>query len=302
MSRTIPVALQTHLDTGVTTLCGLLRIAPVNGGSVIGVTDLDVDITYDDGDGSITYSAPAGFIASNIATSSDLSVDNAEATGLLPEYELPISEADIRAGIYDYAEFTLYLVNYMDLTMGHIVLMHGTMGQMRSKDGLSFFGEMRSLTQQLRQTIVERDSLTCRATFGSQPGEVRFPCGIDATALFVSVSVDSVGEETDRTFTDAGLTQAADYFAPGMLEWLTGANAGRTYEVESFASGGIVSLGFPTAYPIAIGDTARIRPDCTKNWSGTMSCESYNNRLNFRGEPHIPVGDSGSAQIPGSGY
>lgn len=314
MPRTIPIALQSHLDGETTTTCHILRIEPVRSGySVIGLTDLDRDVVYDDGDGEVTYLAPVGFVASTIVSSADFAVDNAETRSLFPEYDIPqISEADINAGAYDYAKFRLSLVNYEDLSMGAVRIMTGTLGEMKTVDGLSFLGELRSLFQQFRQSIVERDSLTCRATFGSQaldfvassnsgtPKLERFPCGIDAEALWVNGTVTNVGVESDIAFEDSGLSgESSDGFAPGIVEWLTGSNAGRQYEVSQFEAG-VVTLAFPTAFTIEIGDTFKIRPDCTKQWSGHLSCEHYNNRLNFRGEPFIPVGDAGSTSVPGA--
>jgi hypothetical protein len=59
MSRTIPAALQVHLNQSVTTTCRLLRIA-LRDGRVFGVTSLDADVTYNDGRGAVTYSANQG--------------------------------------------------------------------------------------------------------------------------------------------------------------------------------------------------------------------------------------------------
>jgi uncharacterized phage protein (TIGR02218 family) len=316
MSRTIPISLQAHLDTGATTTCGILRIEPVRPGySVIGLTDLDRNVDYDDGDGEVTYLAPVGFTASAYVATADFAVDNAESKSLFPEFDVPqLTEADINAGVYDYARYKLMLVNYEDLTQGHAILSTGTLGEMKTIDGLAFMGELRSLFQQFRQSIVERDSLTCRATFGSQsadssnastaPKIERFPCGIVVDDLWVSGSVTQVGVESDLAFASSDLTAQSLSYVPGVVEWETGANAGRQYEVSDyqFTSGsGVVTLSFPTAFQIADGDTFRIRPDCTKHWSGANSCLTYDNRLNFRGEPFIPVGDAGVTSTPGSG-
>jgi len=282
---------------------------------VIGLTDLDRDVAYDDGQGALMYLAPVGFTASAYVSTADFSVDNADTKSLFPEFDIDqLTEADVQSGAYDYAQFKLMLVNYDDLSQGHITLMTGTLGEMKTIDGLSFFGELRSLFQQYRQSIVERDSLTCRATFGSQsadssnaagaPKIERFPCGIVVDGLWSNATVTQVGAESNLVFASTGLVQFDNAFTPGVVEWLTGANAGRQYEVESYTfsspAGGTVTLAFPTAFPITDGDTLRIRPDCTKRWNGPNSCFTYGNRLNFRGEPFIPVGDSGSSSTPGS--
>lgn len=231
--KTIPAILQTHLDEQVNTTCLLLRIER-NAGAfgtalpVLGVTTLDQDVTYDDGDGAVTYSAASGFVPSNLSASGDMGVDNAEAEILVPAFDLgPVVEADINAGRYDSAPFILYRVNYKDLTTGrHEIIMAGTLGQARVVGGLSAFCELRSISQQFKQTVCEVDSITCRADFGSTA------CGVDISTLWETGEVSAVGTETDREFSaDSALTEGA--LVPGIVQWLTGDNAGRSYEIEA---------------------------------------------------------------------
>jgi len=300
--KTIPAILQTHFDAQVNTTCLLLRIERNVGAfgtplPVLGLSTLDQDVTYDDGNGSVTYSAMSGFVPTNISSTGDMAIDNAEAEILVPAYDLgPVVESDINAGRYDSAPFVLYRVNYNDLTSGrHEIVMAGTLGQAKVVGGLSAFCELRSITQQYKQTICEVDSLTCRATFGSTA------CGIDADALFETGTVTSVGTETDREFSSlsAFLT---DELMPGIVQWLTGANAGRSYEIEANASASgtcTALLTFPTPFPIVIGDTFKWRPDCGKQF--LRDCKNkYSNGINFRGEPYIPVGDEAQLATPGA--
>lgn len=315
--RTIPIALQAHLDTGMTTVTHLIRIDPVTAGyDPVGVTLLDRDVVYDDGDGEITYLAAIGMIPASLDTSLDMTVDNTEIQSLVPEFDLPISEADIIAGVYDFAKMTIYMVNYESLSDGHVVLGYGTTGQMRVQQGLSFWTEYTALSKQLKQSIVEKDSLTCRAIFGSQPigspadsaGEFpvmqRFPCGKDAQALFTGPhTVTAVDAEFNQGFTASGLGAAEDTYVPGMLEWLTGTNRGRTHEVETQSAGGHIEMTFQTMFPVEIGDTFRIRPDCTKWVEEHNGCKFHFGTdwvLHYRGEPYIPVQDSDQINTPGA--
>jgi len=190
-----------------------------------------------------------------------------------------------------------------DLSAGHRVVTHGYLGKPRiGKNGAYVSLELRSLVDLLRQTPWEKWQIRCRVkVFGSQAGEERFPCKYDTSGEWVNgVSVTGVGIETDRTFTASSLAQAAEYFAPGMIEWVTGNNAGLSYEVEAFALGGIITVTFPTAYPVESGDTFNIRRDCTRQWSGHNSCQTYNNRANYRGEPKIRPAEELSATVPGA--
>lgn len=313
--RNIPAALQAHLDSGATTITYFMRIMPIQPGFPdVGVTMGDQTQDYDDGDGVLTYQAAIGMVPAMISYSSEMDVDNSQAQHAVPapEYDLPISEADIVSGAYDFARFRVYLVNYEDLSMGHVVITDGQLGRMTVQDGLSFSSEWTAKSKQLKQSIVEKDSLTCRATFGSQaPGtgsgapEQKFPCGKDATALFTSAkTVTGVGLENTRTFTASGLGLAADACVPGMLVWLTGANAGRTYEVEAQSAAGVVSQAFEAMFPIQVGDTFKIRPDCTKWKDGHNGCKTHfpgnTWKLHYRGEPLIPVQDSDQINTPGA--
>ncbi len=313
MARTIPIALQDHLETGATTNCYLIRIDPVTPGyASFGAALLDRDVIYDDGDGPLTYSAIVGMQPSTLLSRADLSVDGGEAKGLLPEFDFPISETDIIAGVYDFAEYTLYMVNYEDLAAGRVIMSAGTLGQFKVVDyGLSFVEELRGLSDPLKQSCCEKDSLSCRATFGSQPiGTLgaeyteRFPCGFDATSLLISFTVTSVGLETNITFTDSALVAATDLFSPGIMKWDTGANAGRSYEVESNTNTGTVTLAYPTAFPIQEGDTGKIRRDCNKQARDvSKGCKSHWGAdwvNHFRGEPDIPIGDAGAMETPGA--
>lgn len=315
--RNVPISIQSSLDSGVTTMTLLLRIDPVTEGfDSFGVTALDKDLFYNDGMSELTYLAPIGMVPANLTASGDMEVGNTSIQHLFPEFNTPISEADISAGVYDFAEYSYYLVDYNNLTPNtHVVLAHGQLGQMKMEDGLSWFSELTDLTKQLMQSIVEKDSITCRATFGSQPigssdssgsaVEERFPCGKDAEALYVGpYTVTSPGAEFNNQFTASGMAEPAGTYVPGMLRWLTGDNAGRVVEVDSQSSGGVIELTFETMFPIQAGDTFEIRPDCTKWKEGTNGCKFHFGdtewKLHYRGEPYIPVQDSDQLNTPGA--
>jgi uncharacterized phage protein (TIGR02218 family) len=303
VSRIIPIALQDHLAQRATTTCRLLQIKPARE-DVFGYCSTNRAVDFDalDGYGEVTYQVMSGFDASAIVATGDTAVDNAEARVLYLS-GCPITEAKINAGVYDGAEFTMLEVNYNDLTAGRCkTVMHGYIGRAKTLRGGLFSLELRDLVDVLRQEPWEKWQIACRVKrFGSQVGEERFPCKYSLAGEWVTgvaVTADSI--ESNRTFTASGLAQAADYFAPGMVLWTTGPNAGLSFEVESFASGGVISLTFPTPYPISEDDEFDIRRDCTRQWSGHNSCETYGNRPNYRGEPKIKVGDAISNSVPGA--
>lgn len=313
MPRVVSATMAESYASDASTRTWIMRVDPVTPGyDSFGASGLDRGFNYDDGDDTLWYSPIVGFQPSTLASSADLSIDNAESKGLLPEYDFPISEVDIIAGVYDFAEFTVYEVDYENLVPGSgLVLTSGTLGRFRIVDyGLSFVEELRGLSDQLKQSVCQKDSLGCRAIFGSQakgtPGaEVTelFPCGFDATTLLENFTVTSVGLENTITF-DTGLATTIDEFSPGMVKWATGSNAGRSQEVGSNDATGGITLAYPAPFPIQVGDTGAVRPDCSKQArdaaKGCLFHFGADWILHFRGEPDIPIGDQGSMETPGA--
>lgn len=316
MGRAIPIKLQEALDSGASTLTHILKITPVRPGfSAYGVSGTNRDIVYDDGDGPITYSAAIGMVPSNLQSVPNLSVDNADFQHLIPEFDVPITEEDIRAGVYDYAEFTLMLVDYENLSAGHGVVHHGNLGQLRIKDGLSFWNELFGLSKFLKQSVCPRYSRTCRATFGSQPpgtgGGVKEEedyCGFDAESLFEEFQVTSIGSEPTVEFTDALLPwdsdgPTEDIYHRGLIRWVTGLNAGREYEIEGNTTGGTVTTMFAMDYPAQVGDTGLIRRGCNKQArDAERGCAHWFGAEwtgHVRGEPDLPLGDALANSVPG---
>ena len=297
MKRHVPPALLAHLQSRVTTMTSLWRIEPVSG-PAFGLTTLDQDVTYD----GLTYGARRGYTPSATQSTADLSVDNGEMEVLLgEEWDVDaVTDEMIQRGYLDNARWTELRVNYEDLSMGHYVRGSGVIGEMRTRDGMVAFLEARSLSQVLKQTsIIDPTSISCRSEFGNREGNHetnrRF-CGYDLTGEWVDGVVTDVGIEEDRVFTALALDQPADFFAPGMVEWLTGENAGRSTEVEAFAAG-VVMLWEPTPGVIVEGDTFRIRRDCPKT---PEACKAFGNYVNYNGEPDMPVATGDALGVPGA--
>lgn len=301
MSRNIPAALQAHLLLSATTTCRLLRIelksgdSPAGPPTVYGITTLDRDILYDDGDGPINYVASNGFDPSAISSDVGYSVDNAEGYALISDDVPGVTVEMAEAGDLDDAQWKAYLVNFEDLTMGHAVLDAGDLGEVPTKYGMLWVPELLSYMMRLHQPVGGVWSRTCRAIFGS-PADSQTGCGVDVEPLWVIGEVLSVGAESDRVFTGDNVT-ATIVPVPGRVQWLTGANAGREYATEE-VDGDTVSLNETAAYAIAPGDQYRIRPDCRKRYEEDCIV-TWDNGPNFKGEPKTPVGDAMSIMTPG---
>jgi uncharacterized phage protein (TIGR02218 family) len=283
--KTIPAALQTYIDQEATTLCLLCKVSCKNG-TILGFTNLDASVSYNDGTGLLTYAADQGFTPHRIQATADLAIDNTELDGWVTA--TGVTEAQIRAGLFDFAKIIVYRVNYLDLSASHEIVVSGTAGETEFTQ-LGWKTEFRSLTQQLKQPISKLYSLTCRAKFGDAKCTKAF--------TWVSGSVTSVGVETDRQFTDSTATQADGFYALGVIEWLTGANIGQQMEIDSYVAKAFTHT-FALAYAIAIGDTYRRRQDCDKTFA--MCKNTHNNVLNNRSEHLIPVAEAAKLMVPGA--
>ena len=86
--KSLTANLQTHLDSGTTTLAWCWRLTR-NDRAVFGFTDHDRPLAFD----GTTFEPESGFTASEIRSGSDLSVDAQEAEGVLTSDT--ITETDI---------------------------------------------------------------------------------------------------------------------------------------------------------------------------------------------------------------
>lgn len=276
--RAFPQSLQTHLDSGATTLAWCWRLTR-NDGTVFGFTDHDRSLTFD----GTTFEPESGFTATEIRSGSDLSVDAQEAEGVLTSDT--ITETDILDGRWDNATVEIWRVNWAD-TASRALLRRGAIGQVR-RGRLHFVAEMRSLAHVLGQTIGRTFQASCDAALGDAR------CGVDLngpTNKGTGVVVTLAG---DRAFTTSGLSGFTDgWIAQGTVTWLTGANIGRKAEVLTHAittSDVKITLLEAPIRPIAASDTFDIFAGCDKRFE---SCQAkFANAVNFRGFPHIPGQD-----------
>lgn len=268
--KTISPALKAHLQGEVTTIATCWK-ATLTNNQVYGFTDHTEDITFD----SVTFEASTGFTPSNIQATNDLAVDNLEVHGLLSSDA--ISEADIMAGLWDYATVEVFIVNWADLTQGALYLRKGELGNVKINRS-SFIAEMRGMMQRLTNNLGEITTPTCRAIFCDAR------CGLNAVTYTVSGTITSVS--SNRIIADSSRTEADHYFTYGMITFTSGDNIGLSMEIKNYVlTGGSIEMVLPLPYAIAVGDTYTMIAGCNKT---ITKCVSFSNAVNFRGEPHVP--------------
>lgn len=269
--KTASTALQTHLAGEVTTLCTCWK-AVLKNGTVYGFTNHDQNIVFE----GVTYKAAAGFTPSDIQSNSTLAVPGLDVEGLLSSDA--ITESDLMAGLWDFAEITVFLLNWADLTQGSMSLARGKLGEVNLRRS-HFVAEMRGLSQAFSTQIGELYSPSCRASLGDTR------CKVSMAAHTFTGSVTAV---TGRdVFADSARTQADNYFAYGEITWTSGANNGLKMEVRTWVNASkTFSLFLPMPYDIQVGDTYSVTAGCDRLFN---TCKTtFSNAVNFRGEPHVP--------------
>lgn len=277
--KALSSALQAHLDEGTTTLAWCWRITRADG-VTFGFTDHDRTLTFD----GTAFEPESGLTASEIRSGSDLSVDAQDAQGVLSSDR--ITETDILDGRWDNAAVEIWRVNWAE-PAERVLLRAGAIGEIR-RGRVAFTAEMRSLAHLLGQTVGRTFQASCDAALGDAR------CGVNLAAPSNRATGTVHVPLRDRTFSTTGLGAfAAGWFTFGILEWTSGANAGRRVEVaghEVTGGAAIITLLEAPVRAIAPADAFTILAGCDKSAS---TCQTkFANILNFRGFPHIPGQDT----------
>lgn len=273
--------LAAHIALEVTTLATLWKITRKDG-MVLGFTDHDEDITYPANPSGLVYQALSAYSRSALRASDNLDVQNMQVDGVIDS--AAISDADVRAGKYDYAQVEVRMVNWRDLSMGSVgePTVSGWFGQLELKEFM-YSAELRGLAQLLTQTLGDLYSPGCRVDLGDPA-----TCKFDLAAVTQTGAVTSAAD--NRTLFASGITAADGYFDGGLLTWLTGTNAGLSMEVKQWTSAGSeIVLMLKMLLDIQAGDTFTIAPGCDKNV--TTCHDKFSNVVNFHGEPYLPGRD-----------
>lgn len=181
--KTISPELQAHLDGQLTNLATLWRIIRTDNTEFF-FTDHNQNITFE---GNI-YQASSGYNRSAIDNKSGFPVDNLNVFGFFDNEA--ITEQDLRAGLFDFAEVRISTVNYTDLSQGAMKLKRGKLGEVIYSQSTGVFNtELRGLTQLYSQRAVELYQSQCRADLGDSQCKVPI-----RPALRTGATVYAVGD------------------------------------------------------------------------------------------------------------
>ncbi len=171
-------ALKAHLAQSYQTTCTSWLTQKKNG-EVIGFTEHDLDISFNleawmtsvglgpipgvVSTGLVTYRAAVGHSRTDISTTAALDLDNLVAEGPL---QLPsLVRADVQAGLWDAARFTLFLVNWVDLSMGALIYRSGTLGEITIGRG-TFHADLLGISLAYAKVLGRLTSASCPYILG----------------------------------------------------------------------------------------------------------------------------------------
>lgn len=190
--KSISNALSNHLDQEVTTLATCWKIVRTDGFE-LGFTSHDTDLEID----GLVYDSAHGYSSSAISANSDFSVDNSDVNGVLDSDK--ITDADLKNGLYNFAEVYMFVINWSDLSQGILKLRRGWFGEVTVGQNGQFTTELRGMNQALSHSYVEVFTPECRTDFCSAK------CKLNIKDFEQSAVVYSAAAGARRTFTTSGV-------------------------------------------------------------------------------------------------
>lgn len=206
MKSSWPAALTTALQADVLTLATLWKITRKDG-TILRLTDHDKDVILNDledpnvGPAREVYESASSYSRTVLQQKDTMAVEGLDIEGLLERVDLDpealldsdqISEADLRAGLFDLAEFEITLLDWTDPDNTQGLLRKGWLGAVKQFDGV-FSAEFRSLKQALAIRTVDVTSSACRVDLFSTK------CGLTAADFKMLGTVATVA--SNRQFT-----------------------------------------------------------------------------------------------------
>lgn len=268
-----------HLQSGETTVARAWGITRKDGVK-LGFTDHDLDLSFE----GFVFKAATGLTASAIEQGTGLSVDNAEAVGML--CDAAVTDQDIEAGRLDDAEVVSWTVNWANVSERSVVF-RGGIGEIRRAGG-AFVAELRGLAEKLnvpRGRVYQRP---CSAVLGDAA------CRFDVTDAAFQLRVTVAQVNQCRLF-DLGVMSGFDegWFTRGQLQVVSGdaQGLGGLIKRDWAAQDGSrqIELWEALRADVIAGDEVLLTSGCDKRFA---TCRTkFSNHLNFQGFPDIPGED-----------
>ena len=167
MTKTTTAGMDTHFLSEVTTLAMATVITRTDKVKFrLTTTSEDIAIDIGDGSGEQTYSASEGVARTNIENDAELNVDNLDILGIFDSVIL--KETELRRGLFDFAEFKIFVFNHQKKSDGIVKIFRGQLGEVVTTRQEFFKVTVRSLVQVYSKKTDEQYSKDCRADLGDE--------------------------------------------------------------------------------------------------------------------------------------
>lgn len=224
------------------------------------------------------FEPEAALDPSAFETSADFTIDNVEVAGVLQSSR--IRDEDVDTGAFDAADVWCWRVDWRD-AVSKLLMFRGSLGEIRRR-GSVFEAEMRSLSDKLGDPIGRNFLRTCDASLGDGR------CGVDVSAPAYRAAGTILEGSTQQVLLVGGLASfESSWFSRGRL-LSEGLNLAIAEHRRSLDRDQLVLVDTLRA-PLPVGAAATVIAGCDKRLA---TCQSkFDNRLNFRGFPHVPGAD-----------
>lgn len=266
--RLVPPAMQAALQRGVTHFCHCWLIRRADG-TALGLTDHDADLEFD----GRRFHADAGLSLSALETRLGLAAPQPEAGGVLSSRHL--QAADLAAGLYDHAQFDLWLVDWQD-PANRLLLSGGRFGAVRLQEQ-RFTVQLQPAAGGLEQPRGRLYQTACDAALGDAR------CRADVSAA--PFRRTAVVQRIDGPLLVTEIISApADWFAHGHVETSTGKMLGIRADAAE-TDGRHLHLWQDADALVSSGDRVAVLAGCDKTLAACRS--KFNNAVNHQGFPDL---------------
>lgn len=264
----LPKHIAAALDKGVSGLCHCWHIVRRDG-RALGLTDHDSALSFD----NINFEANAGMQFSALEQRLGLASHGPEARGVLSSPSL--AAADLRNGVYDHADFRLFLVDWQ-MPENHVLLMAGQFGPVRV-EGDGFAVTLRGRGQELNAITGRVYQPACDADLGDKR------CQVNVNISPHQRRADIISAHGNQLVIAAG-NEPTGWFRGGILRAANGVELPIRDDTLRDAER---QIGFWQALPTQIksGQQVTLIAGCDKRFE--TCCTKFDNAVNFQGFPTL---------------
>lgn len=191
-----------------------------------------------------------------------------------------------RIGVLDSAQLTVwraFMPMWGDTSNGLVELFTGHFSDV-DIDGTTIYADVKNVIDLLDVKLPKNlyQTACLHALFDEG-------CALSKAALTVASTVSTAYGAATKSLVPVADASAARYWDQGIITFLNGPNAGIARTIKTNPAAHLLSLTLPLPFVPVNGNSIQIVPGCNKT---IAKCESFGNRVNFRGYPFIPVAET----------